>query len=513
MSEPQVSPPVAALLRRASEDPDRVVLVADGEHWTSGRLVDESARLAAGLVARGVRPRDRVALHLHTTLQAALAYLACLRAGATAVPLNTRLTTPELGDLVARTQPVVYLGQPSLYDGFAPVSQRLVPDSARFLAPDTCTGDGTGQSGGAGAWAELTGSSGAFRDVGVDLESPAVLLSTSGTTGRSKIAVWSHATLGAFHLTAAAKGITKGDVFEVTTSVMHAGGLYCLLSAVTEGATAVLVAQFDAGAVLDAMERHGCTGVTGLPFMCAELAREQREHPRQITTLRVAIVAGDTCPADVEAQFQDAFAVPLRSAWGATEEPGATVPTEEVGPYMRVIPEARVQVVDEYGAPVRAGQTGEFLVSSPTTSPGYWQSETETTAFSDGVFHSGDLVRQRGPGVLEYVGRVKDIIIRGGSNIAPGEVEEALRRHPEVLDAAVVGVPDPDLGQRVGALLVMAQGATSTPEQVLAHVAEGLAAYKIPERVRTVAEVPRNRLMKIDRDAALTMLESGQRPS
>jgi long-chain acyl-CoA synthetase len=130
------------------------------------------------------------------------------------------------------------------------------------------------------------------------------------------------------------------------------------------------------------------------------------------------------------------------------------------GSRSRVIPEATAVVAGADGCPVPPGGIGELLISSPTTTPGYWNGPGDLTPMPDGVFHSGDLVRECEPGILEYVGRTKDIIIRGGSNISPGEIEDALTRHPCVLDAGVAGLPDPDLGQRVGALVVLADSSS-----------------------------------------------------
>jgi long-chain acyl-CoA synthetase len=491
---PDLSFPVAALLRQAADEPDRVVLIAGDTAWTSGQLADQSGRLAAGLVRWGVRAGDRVALHLHNTPAAVLAYLACLRVGAVAVPLNARLAPGEIEDLVERTRPVAYLGESALYSRFAPVSEHLVPQHARFV-----TGRPDDPARG-GAWPIRPDGPALRCDVAPDPGAPALLLSTSGTSGRSKIGIWSHRTLANLHLSAAGRGIGRGDVLPVMTPLMHSAGVYHLFNALTQGGTAVLVRRFDAGAVLDAVRRRRITSLFGLPFMCAELVREQRERPRDVSSLTVATVAGDTCPAEVEADFGRTFGVPLRSFWAATEDVGATITDTRVGPYLRIIPEATVRIVDADSRDVVPGGTGEMLIGSPTTSPGYWNGPEDRTPIPDGIFATGDLVREREPGVLEYLGRAKDLIIRGGSNISPREVEEALRGHPDVVDAGVAGLPDPVLGQRVGALLVLGDDAARRPvREIIDWLAERIAAYKLPERVAVVEAIPRNALTKVDR--------------
>jgi acyl-CoA synthetase (AMP-forming)/AMP-acid ligase II len=272
-----------------------------------------------------------------------------------------------------------------------------------------------------------------------------------------------------------------------------------------QGATAVLIRQFDAAIALDAVERTGITTIFAVPFMYAELAREQQSSPRDVSSLQTALVAADVCPPQVEVEFERVFRIPHRSFWAATEDVGVTIPDTRVGPYMRLLPEARVDVVGPDGRKVNRGEVGEMLTSSPATSPGYWRSATDHaadhSALSGGVFHSGDLVRELGPGLLQFVGRKKDIIVRGGSNISPHEVEAVLRVHPDVVDASVAGYPDDVLGQRVGALIVLADPTlqVSAAEEIRDWARQRLAGYKVPERIRFVHAIPRNRLMKIDR--------------
>jgi len=499
MADRGLSAPVADLLRQAEQVPDRVAVIAGGEGWTVSRLAEQSSRLAAGMARYGVRPGDRVALHMHNVVEAALAYLACLRLNAVAVPLNTRLALPELWDLVLRTEPVVYLGQGELYERFAGLPQSLLPDSARFVTGPPAARAGTS------TWQNLlaagTGAGSGLAAAPPDPGAPAILLATSGTTGRSKIVIWSHQTLAGLPLSAAGRGIAAGGVVPVTTPLMHGGGVCYLFSLLAQAATAVLTGQFEAAAMLDAMQRHRVTNVYGMPFMCAELAREQRSSPRDVSALQSATVVGDVCPAEVETAFKQAFGVPLLSLWAATEDVGATVTGERVGPYLRMIPGAEVEVTASDGRPAAPGETGEMVTRSPTTSPGYWDGPHDHMLGLEGGFRSGDLVREVAPGLLRYMGRKKDLIVRGGSNVSPSEVEEALRAHPDVLDAAVAGYDDDLLGQRVGALLVVA-GRGHRPvsaADIRAWAEDRLASYKVPERIAFVDAVPRNALTKVDR--------------
>ncbi|MFD8723528.1 class I adenylate-forming enzyme family protein [Streptomyces sp. NPDC059629] len=497
-----LSPPLRALLRRAEDAPDEVALVADGEEWTPQRLLQVSGRVAAGLAARGVGPGDRVAVHMFNTAETVVSYLACLWLGATVLPLNTRLATPELENLVRRTQPRAYLGHHDVYERFAPVARDLVPDHLRFVAGETADGFGGAR------WRDLEADETAPMYDLLDPGAPAVLLATSGTTGPSKLVIWSHRTLAGLDVSAAERGIRKGTVFSLMTPMTHCSGLYFLLVCLSQDATAVLVRQFTAADVLDQIEQAQVTSVFALPFMYAVLVREQLTRPRTVSTLRHALVAGDVCPPQVETDFERVFTIPLRSCWAATEDVGGIAPSRRSGPYLRLNHGTHVEVVGPGGEQVAQGDVGELVISSPTTSPGYWQGPSDETALSEGAFRSGDLVREVEPGVLRYVSRKKDIIVRGGSNISPHEVEELLRTHPHVADIGVAGYPDPVLGQRVGALVVIAAPSPgSSLEDELRDWALGhLAAHKVPERIRFVSSVPRNAMTKIDRAAVTTTL-------
>jgi acyl-CoA synthetase (AMP-forming)/AMP-acid ligase II len=380
----------------------------------------------------------------------------------------------------------------------------MVPSGCRFLSDPAAAGTVP--------WADLVADDAGMVVAEPDPGAPAILLATSGTTGESKIVIWTHQMLAALGLSAAGRGIGKGDVIPLMTPLMHSMAVCCLFTAMMQGTTAVLIRQFDAADVLGAVERDGITSIIGLPFMCAALTQEQQSSPRDISTVRFAVIAGDVCPARVEADFERVFGVPLRSCWAATEDIGMTTAGTRPGPYIKVIPEAHAEVVRLDGRKADRGETGELVTSSPTTTPGYWQDADGRTPLPGGVFRTGDLARELSPGLLQYMGRKKDLIVCGGSNVPPQEVEDVLRAHPGVVDAGVAGYPDDVLGQRVGALIVLADATPYAPsaEEVRDWASHRLADHKVPERIRIVQVVPRNALTKIDRaaiTAALTIPE------
>ncbi|CAB3750310.1 class I adenylate-forming enzyme family protein [Paraburkholderia solisilvae] len=498
--------PLAALAARARVAPDKTVLICGSRHWTPARLLEDCDRLASALAARGVRPGDRVALHMLNIAEAVIAYLACFRIGAIATPLNTRFKTAELSHWIERTTPAIYLGQGDLYENFADVPQDLLPDTARYVVGST------GSIGKARTWVELmeTGRPRRFF-AAPDPDAAAVLLATSGTTsGRGKLVVWTHRTLASFGPVAAARGPAGEMVFAVVATLMHTSGMVISIISLIRDFVMVLIPRFDPDMVLDAIEHHRCTSIGGLPFMYAALAQRQKLKPRDVACLRACTYGGDTCATEIAESFEEQFGVHLRSIWAATEEPGVSTPGTRAGPYFGLVPEAEFRVMNEAGNPVPDGETGEMWLRSPTTAPGYWESPGVITSLPDGFFHSGDLVRVSGEREVQYIGRKKDLIVRGGSKISPLEVEAVLQDHPNVREVAVVGLPDPVLGQRVGALLVLKDGADAAP--ILAAAKKRLADHKVPEIWAMIDKLPRNALTKIDRNAvAEAIAKDGER--
>jgi long-chain acyl-CoA synthetase len=246
----------------------------------------------------------------------------------------------------------------------------------------------------------------------------------------------------------------------------------------------------------------------GLPFMFHTILERQRTRPRKISSLRFCLSGGDVCPIKLQQEFQPVFGIPLRSFWAATETVGSLTYGLQPGPVCRIASGREARLVDEQARPVRHGEVGELLVRGPDVTAGYWAGPNRIDdAKSDGWFHTGDLMRRGEGDDLWFVGRRKELIVRGGSNIVPVEVESVLTANPIVRDAAVLGVPDPVLGERVAGLVQLKPGVgISALDSVLANVKAQLADYKVPEWLIVVDEVPRNPLGKIDRKLAAAVL-------
>jgi acyl-CoA synthetase (AMP-forming)/AMP-acid ligase II len=489
-----------ALFYQATTRPDGTVFIHEDIVWSYYDLLTGAEQLSRAFLAHGVRQGDRIVLHLPNRPELAVALYACFRIGAIACPMNLRFKTVELREIFQRLQPALYLGEEQLYSHVETIEPEILPEERRFV---------TGPSGAyrrAVPWSTLL-----VDDHGSgpmppepDKDAPAVLLTTSGTTGQPKFVTHTPATLSAI-----AEALPYADFDAVQTvlnacPMVHGTGLFTFLASVNSGTTMALVERFDPDVVLDQIELHECTWMLGLPFMYDALLEHQRNRPRKISSLRHCICGGDVCPIQLQMEFEATFGAPLRNIWGATEVVGSQSPGLQPGPVTRIAPGAQIRLVDDEGREVPRGTVGEFLVRGPYLTVGYWIGPDRIDAATrDGWYHSGDLMRQGEGDELWFVGRKKDIIIRGGSNISPVEVERALLSHPLVQDAAVFGVPDPVLGQRVAAVVQLSSGVGDAAlGDILRDTKQQLADYKVPERLLAVDAVPRNPIGKVDRRAA-----------
>jgi len=495
--------PIKALRHQAETRPKGVAFIAGDDVWTYERLAAEVERLAGGLVARGLRKGDRIALHMANRPELIVAYYACFQTGAIAAPLNNRFKTAELTTLLQRLQPSLYIGQADLYSQAVAIDSSILASDIRFIV------GGAVDDPRARPWARLFGNAlGKPVPAASDVQAPALLFATSGTTGQPKIVIHTLGTLAEIAESWKHLGLDGDQVAIQARSMAHAGGLFTFLGSIRFGAPVILHEHFDPDAVLDAIERHQGTWIALLPFMYVALLNHQRAHARDVDSLRTCLAAGDVCSRQQQDQFLSVFGTPLRSYWASTEAFGSLSYGTVPGPVSRIVAGAQVRLVNDSGTLVPRGEVGELVLRGSNVTIGYWAGPgLIEDAPKDGWFHTGDLMRQGEHDDLWFVSRKKDVIIRGGSNISPAEVERVLIAHPAVQDAAVVGVPDALFGQRVVGFVQLASGVPSTVlDEIFARVAEQLADYKVPESLNVVREIPRNTAGKIDRGMLLTMI-------
>jgi acyl-CoA synthetase (AMP-forming)/AMP-acid ligase II len=495
--------PTEVSMQRAQSWPESTAFVFQEEAWTYHRLAQESERVARGIAASGVRAGDRVVLHMMNRPEMLVAYYACFRLGAIAAPLRTAFKFAELAPMLQRLQPALYIGESSLYPDVAAVDAAILPREKRVILDDA---DGTY---GVRSWEGLKQSAHADLPIPASNE-PAVLINTSGSTGQPKFVVHTQDTLAAMtHLLCKHFSFSTDDVIVSPLQLAHSTGCFLSLSFVQAGAPFIMLQSADPDSVLDSIERHRCTWLLGFPSQYAGLLEAQQAKPRDASSLRLCLTGGDACSVDLQNRVTAVLGAPLYNAWGATEVFGQLTFGLQPGPVVRITEDAQIRLVDENGSDVAHGEIGELLIRGKNVFVGYWNEPAATAqSLKNGWYHTGDLMRRGAGDELWFVSRKKDIIIRGGTNISPAEVEEALvASHPAVEAAGAVGKPDPVLGQRVFGFVKLAAGAKEdVVAEILHNVAGRLALYKVPEGLRVIDALPRNALGKVDRRALERMI-------
>jgi fatty-acyl-CoA synthase len=490
--------------RRARITPHRVALRQDDRSLTYARLAARVDALAAGLAGLGVRAGDRVAYLGPNDVATFETLFATGRLGGIFVPLNTRLAAPEISHLLADCGARVLV--------VAPQSAALAAaaDPAGSGVATVVTLDGSGPV----TYADLagTGTGTVAPETGVRLDDDALILYTSGTTGRPKGAVLTHGNVTFNTMNQLTHvDVLSTDVALCTAPLFHVTGLgQVSLPTLIKGGTVVVAPRFDPGWTLRTIARERITAFSAVPTMLQLLC----EHPdwagADLSPLRYVIVGGSPMVDHVARAWQ-ARDVTVLQGYGMTEAaPGVLLATPDGArdrPASAGVPHFFTDTTlrDPTGVP----PVGELLVSGPNVFRGYWNRPEETAdALRDGWFRSGDVVRVEPDGWATVVDRVKDLIISGGENIAPAEIEAVVAGLPDVLGCAVVGVPDPRWGEVGCAFVVLRPGAGLDEPMLRAHLERHLARYKIPRYVRFVADLPRTSTGKI-RKAALRQRAAG----
>jgi carnitine-CoA ligase len=476
---------IPALFRRAVErSPDATWLLFEDRSWTYAEALDQIERAAAGLRSENIGPGDRVLVTARNHPDHLLGWFALMEVGAVQVPLNPASTTTELAGFVAQVRPKAVLTDAGLTAevGLALTEARSPAhrlDVAELFAAAT---DGRGPA-------------------PLEPDDLAVMIPTSGTTGRSKLVMQTHLAyvMGGegfpwwMGLTAEDRLMTSLPLFHVNAPV------YSTLGSVAAGASLVLLPGFSAGTFLDAARRYGATEFNSIGAMLEILMRQPERPDDADTPLRLCY----TGPSPTEArqlEIEARFGIRIICGYGLSESPYALIWRHGERPYgtlgsLRQHPELgevnEGRVIGEDGEPVAPGEIGELELRNPTLMKGYFEMPEETArVLVDGWLRTGDLMRDEGDGTYTFIGRTKEVIRRRGENLSPAEVEAALELLPEVVEAAVIGVPDELTEEEVKAFVVVAPGADLDTDGLLAHLAAHLTRFKIPRYLEAVDELP-----------------------
>ncbi|WP_433622236.1 AMP-binding protein [Nocardia sp. CA-120079] len=512
--------PATAIRVNARYQADHVAVRYAGGDLTCAQLDDRAARLATALTQGGVIAGDRVAYLGLNSPAFLVTMLAAFRLGAIFVPVNFRLAEPELRTILDSSGAIVLVAE----DGHRDIVDVVCEHTAlqRFLLvdddseiPATSTPHLRWEP-----WSPLLHAAHPAEAVRpARFEDPAIIMFTSGTTGLPKGVTLSYGNIWWNGVNVDTRLDTRrGDVTHAVAPLFHIGGLNAIaLRTLIRGGTVVVRRSFDPIAFHRDLIQYRVNSFFAVPAMLAALARVPDLFRTELLDLRTVVVAGAPVPPSLIAEYA-AHGITLQQAWGLTETaPFAThLPAEhtrgKLGSAGIPMPYTRISVVDPAtNTPVEAGISGEVVVSGPNVTLGYWNNPDATAAAfdADGWFHTGDIGYLDTDGYLYIVDRLKDMIITGGENVYPAEVERALADLPGLLDVAVVGTADPQWGETVVAVISCDEGAEPSLDEVRDHAAAKLARYKIPRHVKLVKAVPRNASGKLDKIAVRRLLAEG----
>jgi long-chain acyl-CoA synthetase len=476
----------------AERHPDRTAVRLGERELTYAELDRESARFAALLSERGMEPGDRVGVMLPNVPEFPIAYYGVLRAGGIVVPMNVLLKRREIAFYVGDSGAGILVA----WHGFGEEARAAAEEAGAELVavePEAFEKDLSGRD-------MVPG----LADTG-DSDT-AVILYTSGTTGTPKGAELTHANLNMNRQISAATTteVGEGDVVLGALPLFHSFGQTVSMNAsLGKGACLTMLPRFDPADALETMQRDRVTHFQGVPTMYGALLHHPDREQFDTSCLRSCVSGGAPLPVEVLRGFEEAFGCIVLEGYGLSEtspvacsnHPGMERKPGSIGTPIEGV---EMRIVDEDDNPLGPGEVGEIVIRGHNIMKGYWQRPDATEeAMRGGWFHSGDMARTDEDGYYFIVDRKKDLIIRGGYNVYPREVEEVLYEHPKIREAAVVGLPNDEWGEEVGAAVVPQDGAELDPAEVSDYVKERIAAYKYPRVVWFMDELPKGPTGKI----------------
>ena len=484
--------------------PGQNALFADlggGRTYLYADMLDVSARFANVLVDLGVKPGDRVAVQVEKSIEALMVYLACVRAGAVFLPLNSAYTPAEIAYFLGDAKPHLFVCDPAKADALDTVAR----DAGARLETLGTKANGSLND-------QMQDASANFIDVPRGPDDLAAILYTSGTTGRSKGAMLSHE-----NLASNARALTQywqfssKDVLLHALPIFHTHGLFVATNVILfSGASMIFLAKFDANEVMSLMPR--ATTMMGVPTFYVRLV----DHPglTQAATAHMRLFISGSAPllAETHREFQSKTGHAILERYGMTETNMNTSNPYEgsriAGTVGFPLPGIELRVSDpETGATLGPDEIGMIEVRGPNVFKGYWQNPEKTAAEfrDDGFFITGDLGKVDARGYTHIVGRGKDLIITGGYNVYPKEIEGEIDAMPGVMESAVIGIAHKDFGEGVTAVVVPAKGAELSEAAIIKALESRLAKFKQPKRVLVVDELPRNTMGKVQKNVLREM--------
>jgi malonyl-CoA/methylmalonyl-CoA synthetase len=485
-------------IRSRVESPARLFIVkADGTTLSYGDMLERTAQMANALVLSGVEPGDRVAVQVEKTVENLLLYLATLRVGAVYLPLNTAYTLTELDYFMGDAEPKLVVCDPSKREGLAEIASKRSVGSVETL-------DAKGQGSLIDAAAKATKD---FADVPREDDDLAAILYTSGTTGRSKGAMLTHRNLASNAETLRDYWrFTDKDVLLHALPIYHTHGLFVASNTLMfAGGAMIFLSKFDADEVMRYLPK--ATSMMGVPTFYTRLLKHPGLTKAACAHMRLFTSGSAPLLAETHDEFRAKTGHAILERYGMTETNMNTSNPYDgdriAGTVGFPLPGVEVRIAEaDSGKVLPQGEIGVIEVKGPNVFPGYWRMPDKTKAEfrADGFFITGDVGRIDERGYVHIVGRAKDLIITGGFNVYPKEVESEIDSLPGVVESAVIGCPHPDFGEGVTAIVVLKKDSIADEKAVIANLEGRLAKFKLPKRVIFVDDLPRNTMGKVQKN-------------
>lgn len=474
------------------------ITTPEGDIYSYAEAITATERLAGALKALGVQPGDRVAVQVDKSPEVILLYLACLRVGGVYLPLNTGYTAEEVGYFLGDAEPALFVCRPEAKDAAEAIAKETGCPKVVTLGTHK---DGTLMDAVAGA-EPFTGIEQRDKD---DL---AAILYTSGTTGRSKGAMLTHNNLASNSASLQeAWRFTEADRLIHALPIFHTHGLFVACNVILmAGASLYFMAKFDLDQIIGAMPDG--TSLMGVPTFYTRLLQDERLTAELTRNMRLFTSGSAPLTAETHQKFQERTGHAILERYGMTETNMNTSNPYDgdriAGTVGLPLPGVEIRITDPESGnhePLPNGEIGMLEVRGPNVFKGYWRMPEKTKAelLDDGFFITGDLAVIDERGYVQIVGRDKDLVISGGFNVYPKEVEQVIDAMDGVVESAVIGLPHPDFGEGVTAVVVKEPGATITEAEIINNLADHLAKFKQPKRVFFVSALPRNTMGKVQK--------------
>ena len=499
------------LLISSSICPDREAIIFEGNRWSFSDLADRSNRLANALAGMGVGQGDKVGMLQVNCNECIEVYFATAKLGATYVPLNFRARAEELEFMINFSESsALFLGQ--RYVKMVNSMREQIPGMKNFVSVE---GPAEGMLDYESVIAEGDPEE-VFTDI--DDNDTSILMFTAGTTGQPKGVMLTHDNLATYvlnNVSPADPDIEEKNI--LTVPLYHIAGMQAVLAAVYGGRTLVVQRQFDPSDWMTLVETESVTRAMMVPTMLKQLMEHEEFPKRNLSSLQVITYGAAPMPVEVITKAIEVFpGTRFINAFGQTESastitmltpedhviegtPGErAIKLKRLGSIGRALGDTEVKIFDEEGSEQAVDEVGEIVARGPRVMKGYWKAEEATNStIRNGWLYTGDIGYMDEAGYIFLSGRAKDIIIRAGENISPEQVEATLHSHPAIDEAAVIGVPDPQWGEKVRAIVALKAGAQASEADIIEHCRGQLASFKKPESVIFVDSLPRNPLGKV----------------